>query len=319
MRAPRTRRSWGVLTVATGIGLGVSRFPFDSARDYWRWIDYCEESRINSIWQTDRLVSSEAMLECLSAMAAIAGHTEHIRFGMNVASIALRDPLLTAKQCATIDFLSDGRMLPAFGLGSAFSRDYVATGTPTKRRGKRADEALQLLSRLWSEDSVSFQGEFYQYDDARIEPKPANSNMPLWIGGSSKVAMERTAKYGTGWLGGIDTPEQAKLVVQGVKRELEKTGRSIDEDHYGASFMFRFGSFEDPIVTSTAEGLVSRLKEEPSRYLVAGTGGDMITRIREFIDAGCDKFVMMPMASGTRDMMEQTRLFVEEVLPEYPG
>jgi len=302
-----------------GIGLGTSRFPFDSARDYWRWIDFCEQSRVNSIWQTDRLVSSEAMLECMSAMAAIAGHTEYIRFGMNVASIALRDPLLTAKQCATIDFLSDGRMLPAFGLGSAFSRDYVATGTPTKRRGRKADEALELMARLWREDSVSFEGEFYQYDNACIEPKPANPNIPLWIGGSSEIAMKRTAKFGTGWLGGIDTPEQAKIVVDGVKAALNDTGRTIDEDHYGASFLFRFGNAEDPVVSKTAEGLAARLKADPSRYLVAGSGEDMITRIREFLDAGCEKFVMLPMADGSTDMMEQTRLFVEEVLPEYPS
>ena len=138
-----------------GIGLGISRFPFDTARDYWRWVDRCEAGGVDSIWQTDRLVSKEAMLECMSTMAALAGHTEKIRFGMNVASIALRDPLLTAKQCATIDFLSDGRLLPAFGLGSALAKDYAATGTQTKRRGKKADEALDLVARLWTENFFS--------------------------------------------------------------------------------------------------------------------------------------------------------------------
>ena len=305
--------------MTVGLGLGVSRFPFDSARDYWHWIEFCEKESVNSIWQTDRLISSEAMLECMATMAAIAGHTEHIRFGMNVASIALRDPLLTAKQCATIDFLSDGRMLPAFGLGSAFSRDYVATGTPTKRRGKRADEALELMSRLWKEDEVTFDGEFFHYDAACIEPKPANSDIPLWIGGSSDIAIRRTARLGTGWLGGIDTPEQAQVVVAGIKAALKDTGRSIDADHYGATFLFRFGREEDPSVVRSAEGLKSRVSAPVSRYLVAGDADAIIARIKEFIAAGCEKFVMLPMANGTSDMMEQTRLFSEEVLPEYPG
>ncbi len=303
--------------MAIGVGLGISRFPFDSARDYWHWVDTCEDGEIDSIWQTDRLVSKEAMLECLSTMAALAGRTEKIRFGMNVASIALRDPLLTAKQCATIDFLSDGRLLPAFGLGSAFSQDYVATGTPTKRRGKKADEALELVSRLWREDDVCFDGEFYQYDKACISPKPANPHIPLWIGGSSEVAMRRTAKYGTGWLGGIDTPEQAKVVVDGIKSALKETGRTIDDDHYGASFLFRFGSMDDEIVATTAEGLAARLKSSPERYLVAGDAEAMITRVREFMDAGCEKFVMLPMAIGTKDVMEQTRLFINEVQPAF--
>lgn len=303
--------------MAIGIGLGISRFPFDSASDYWRWVDACESGKVDSIWQTDRMVTSDAMLECLSTMAALAGHTESIRFGMNVASIALRDPLLTARQCATIDYLSDGRLLPAFGLGSAFSRDYSATGTPTKRRGKKADEALELVGRLWHEDEVSFQGEFYQYDRVSISPRPANERIPLWIGGSSEVAMKRTARYGTGWLGGIDTPEQAKEVVSGIKAALQDTGRSIDEDHYGASFLFRFGSPDDDIVSATTKGFAARLKGSPDRYLVAGDAGDMVTRIREFIDAGCEKFVMLPMASGTADTMNQTRHFIEEILPEF--
>ena len=300
-----------------GIGLGVSRFPFDSARDYWHWVDRCESGGVDSIWQTDRLGSKEAMLECMSTMAALAGHTEKIRFGMNVASIALRDPLLTAKQCATIDFLGDGRLLPAFGLGSSFSQDYSATGTQTKRRGKKADEALELIASLWSRNDVNFDGEFFHYEGASISPKPANPKIPLWIGGSSEVAMQRTAKYGTGWLGGIDTPEQAKVVVTGIKSALLTTGRSIDEDHYGASFLFRFGSPKDDIVATTAKGLTARLKHGADRYLVAGDARAMIQRIREFIDAGCQKFVMLPMANGTSEVMEQTRLFIDEILPEF--
>jgi len=300
-----------------GLGLGISRFPFDCADDYWTWVDYCEDSGVDSIWQTDRLVSKDAMLECMSVMAALAGRTSKIRFGMNVASIALRDPLLTAKQCATIDFLSNGRLLPAFGLGSAFSRDYVATGAPTKRRGKKADEALALIARLWSEDEVSFNGEFFQYEGASISPKPANRHIPLWIGGSSEVAMRRTARLGTGWLGGIDTPEQAKIVVEGIKTALLDTGRNIDEDHYGASFLFRFGSPEDEIVATTAKGFSARIKGSADRYLVAGNADDMIKRIEEFLAAGCQKFVMLPMASGTSDVMAQTERFVKEVQPAF--
>ena len=104
--------------MAIGIGMGTSVFPFDNPRDYFKWVDKCEAGKVDSIWQTDRLVSTESMLECLSAMAILAGYTESIRFGMNVASIAIRDPLVTAKQCATIDYISGGRLLPAFGLGS---------------------------------------------------------------------------------------------------------------------------------------------------------------------------------------------------------
>ncbi len=301
-----------------GIGMGISRFPFDDASGYWSWVEQCETGRINSIWQTDRLISKEPMLECFSAMAAIAGATKRIRFGMNVASIALRDPVLVAKQCATIDMLSEGRLLPAFGLGSALSQDYKATGTATQRRGKKANEALELVSRLWTEDDVNFDGEFFQYTDASISPKPHNKRIPCWIGGSSEVAMKRTAKYGTGWLGGIDTPKQAGEMVRGIKAALKETGRSIDEDHYGATFSFRIGSADNPIARAAVAGLEARLKKSANDYVVVGDAVDVQRRIQAFLDEGCSKFVLIPMAQGNADMAEQTRLIINEVLPAFP-
>ena len=303
--------------MAIGIGMGTSVFPFDNARDYFKWVDKCEAGKVDSIWQTDRLVSTESMLECLSAMAILAGYTESIRFGMNVASIAIRDPLVTAKQCATIDYISGGRLLPAFGLGSKISRDYTATNISTKGRGKKADEALEIVSRLWAEDSVTFQGEHFSYKDAVITPKPANASIPLWIGGSSQIAVKRTARIGTGWLGGIDSPETAGAVVSGVKEALKNTEREIDDDHYGATLLFRFGNQEDRSVLSTTKGITARIGKNARRYYVVGNTSEIVERIKEFIDVGCQKFVLLPMASGTKDVMEQTRLCIDEIIPEF--
>ena len=303
--------------MAIGIGMGTSVFPFDNARDYFKWVDKCEAGKVDSIWQTDRLVSKESMLECLSAMAILAGYTESIRFGMNVASIAIRDPLVTAKQCATIDYISGGRLLPAFGLGSKISRDYTATNISTKGRGKKADEALEIVSRLWAEDSVTFQGEHFSYKDAVITPRPANASIPLWIGGSSQIAVKRTARIGTGWLGGIDSPETAGAVVSGVKEALKNTERDIDDDHYGATLLFRFGNQEDRSVLSTTKGIAARMGKNAKRYYVVGNTSEIVERIKEFIDVGCQKFVLLPMASGTKEVMEQTRLCIDEIIPEF--
>ena len=303
--------------MAIGIGMGTSVFPFDNARDYFKWVDKCEAGKVDSIWQTDRLVSKESMLECLSALAILAGYTESIRFGMNVASIAIRDPLVTAKQCATIYYISGGRLLPAFGLGSKISRDYTATNISTKGRGKKADEALEIVSRLWAEDSVTFQGEHFSYKDAVITPRPANASIPLWIGGSSQIAVKRTARIGTGWLGGIDSPETAGAVVSGVKEALKNTEREIDDDHYGATLLFRFGNQEDRSVLSTTKGITARMGKNARRYYVVGNTSEIVERIKEFIDVGCQKFVLLPMASGTKEVMEQTRLCIDEIIPEF--
>ncbi len=181
-----------------GAGLGIANFSFDDAAGFWKWVDLCDNGGVDSIWQSDRIISKDENLECMSVMAALAGATKNIKFGMNVASLGLRDPVITAKACATIDVLSGGRLLPAFGLGSAISRDYVATGTPTKGRGKRTAEGLEILSRLWSEETVTMEGTYYQLNEASIAPRPIQQPMPLWVGGSAKQAIERTARWGTG-------------------------------------------------------------------------------------------------------------------------
>ena len=129
--------------------------------------------------------------------------------------------------------------------------------------------------------------------------------------------MRRTAQYGTGWLGGLDSPEQAAVMVKGIKEALKVTGRQIDEDHYGASFSFRFGNPEEDSARRTASALKARLKRDPARFMVVGDATSIHARINEFIDAGCSKLVLLPMATGEQEMREQTRLFIDEIQPEY--
>src|SRR6202142_3399896 len=108
------------------VGLGLMEFPFSGPAAFWRGVDLGEAGGIDSLWQTDRLVSRQPILECMTALAAIAGRTRRIKFGVNVVSLALRDPVLLAKQCATIDVLSQGRLLPGFGIGSPLGPEWQA-------------------------------------------------------------------------------------------------------------------------------------------------------------------------------------------------
>src|SRR5262250_3451168 len=152
--------------MSVGVGVGLMEFPFRHADDYWSWVDLCEAGGVDSLWQTDRVVSREPMLECMTAMAALAGRTRRLKFGINVVSLALRDPVLVAKQCATIDVLSNGRLLPAFGIGSPLAPEWEALGLDTKTRGRKTDECLEIIRRLWREESVDFAGAFYKLKSA---------------------------------------------------------------------------------------------------------------------------------------------------------
>jgi probable F420-dependent oxidoreductase len=300
--------------VKVRIGLGISAYPFESARAFFRWVDVCEASDVDSIWQTDRLVGEQPQLEAMSTMAALAGATERLKFGMNAVVVGLRDPLVLARECATIDYLSGGRLLPVFGVGNEHAPEWKATATSPRGRGRRADEALEIMRRLWSEERVSFEGEFYRYRDASISPRPLQDPLPLWIGGASPAAVRRTAQLGTGWLGGIQTPELAGRVVAEVREASRDAGRPIPEDHYGIGFPFRFGGWDDPLAAHVA-GASFPGGVRGQDYFVVGGAPAILERIDAYRKVGLSKFVLIPLARGDDELMEQTRRVIEEVLP----
>jgi len=296
-------------------GIGLSTYPFSSTDGFWKWVQMCEEGDIDSIWQTDTLVSKEPMLECMTTMAAIAGATEKLKFGMNVASVALRNPLVLAKQCATIDVLSNGRILPAFGIGSTFSADWRTTGTPTKRRGKRTDEGLEIIGRLWRGETVTLDGEFFQYDGVRISPLPVQKELPLWIGGSSQAAIRRTVKYGTGWQASFESPEQAGVTVDAIKQGMKDAGREFEDDHFGTGINFRFGKWDDDVVVRAAERFERVGGRDSRQSFAVGGAQEILDKVRAFAAAGLPKLILRPLASDDADTMRQTQLMIEEVQP----
>jgi probable F420-dependent oxidoreductase len=302
------------------VGLGLANFPFSDARAFWRWVEQCEDSTVDSIWQTDRLVSPIPQLESMTTMAALAGATRRLKFGMNVTVVTFRDPLVLARECATIDFLSGGRLLPAFGVGPDIAPEWQATGRSPKGRGRQSDEALAIMARLWTGERVTADGAHYHYRDVQIAPLPVQQPLPLWIGGRSAAAIRRTARLGTGWLGGVESPEQVAPVVAAIATESAAAERPIDPDHYGAAFGFRFGSWDDPIVERTARFLAALAQtSDPRRHVAVGGAADILARIEEFKGAGVSKFVLRPIAAGDAEMRAQTERLIREVLPVVHG
>ncbi|HEV7996368.1 MAG TPA: LLM class flavin-dependent oxidoreductase [Stellaceae bacterium] len=297
------------------IGLGLMEFPFDSISGYWRWVDLCEAGGVDSLWQTDRMISREPILECMSVMAALAGRTRRLKFGVNVLSLAFRDPVLLAKQCATIDVLSEGRLLPAFGIGSPLAPEWRALNLDTKTRGRKTDEGLEIIRRLWVEDSVDFEGVHYRLSGASISPKPVQGDLPMWIGGSTPAAVRRTARFGTGWQAGGETPDDIGAAVAAIRAAALAEGRPIDDDHYGAGIAFRFGRADDPALERLFEAYRKRTGRDPQQYFAIGDAPAIVERIAGYVEAGISKFILRPAARGDADLLTQTRRLIEEVLP----
>ncbi len=298
------------------VGMGFGELPFSGAAPFWDWIDMLEDGGVNSYWQSDRIASARPHLEPMAALGAVAGRTRRLKFGMNVASLALREPVLLAKQCATIDYLSAGRLLPAFGIGAKLAPDWAATGTPTAGRGARADEALEIIIRLWKGETLDYDGKYFQLKGARISPTPVNPNIPMWIGGSTKAAVERTAKYGTGWQAAFESPAQLAPVVRAIRETAVAQGRPVADDHFGAAFPFRFGSMDEEVVATEAGRFEKRLRKDPTGYFVVGDETTILDRIRAYVDAGASKFILRPIAGSDADLMDQTRKFIDLVQPE---
>ncbi|TMK08526.1 MAG: LLM class flavin-dependent oxidoreductase, partial [Alphaproteobacteria bacterium] len=185
----------------------------------------------------------------------------------------------------------------------------------TKTRGRKTDEGLEVIRRLWSEDKVDFEGVHYHLSGASIAPKPVQPDLPMWIGGSSEAAIRRTARLGTGWQAGPETPEQAKKVVAAIKTAAAEEGRTIDDDHYGAGIPFRFGRVDDPALGPLFEAYRKRTGRDPQDYFAIGDAEAIVEKIADYVAAGVSKFILRAAAKGDDEMMAQTRRLIDEVLP----
>jgi len=140
------------------------------------------------------------LLEPLVTLAAIAAVTRRIRLGTEVLVLPQRQPALVAKQVATLDLLSGGRVRLGVGVGWQ-EAEYESLGVPFVERGRRMDESLQLLRLYWTQASVTFRGRYYQAEAMGMDPKPLQpGGPPIWIGGDSEAALRRVGRLGDGWM-----------------------------------------------------------------------------------------------------------------------
>jgi probable F420-dependent oxidoreductase len=303
------------MTVRVGMGPGLGAGL--SADDFWQWVDLCEASGIDSLWLSDQLVGRG--LEPVAALAALAARTRRMRFGTSAIVAPFRDPVVLARQFATIDFLGRSRFFPVLGVGNASDAYWAATGTSPEGRGARSDEMIALLRLLLDQDEVSFSGKFYRYEGPGAFPRPAK-RVPLWIGGNTPAAFRRTARLGDGWLGSMIGPDAAGDARRQIEAGLAETGCSIESDHYGMTLMLRLGPADDPQIAQAMARMAARMAEETrasaSHMFITGSAEEAVASLRRYVDAGISKFVLMPMAQGIGDLTDQTRRLVEEVIPQ---
>src|SRR5262249_24401239 len=157
-----------------------------------------------------------------------------LKFGMSVMVLPGRNPIVLAKELATLDRLSNGRLLPAFGLGVADPHEQQAFGVERSTRAKLFDEAMVVLRGAWAEVAVTHDGEHLDYDDLRVLPKPMQSHLDVCLGGNAPSELRRVARLADGWLPSFVTPADAEHGREVIEAGLAEHDRTIEADHYGA-------------------------------------------------------------------------------------
>ena len=290
----------------------------DGAAFLWTLCDMLERSDVDSIWLSDRLSSPAPVPEVMTTLAAIAARTTRLKFGPSVVVLPYRTPVVAAKEMATVDWLSQGRLFPAVGVGVELPREFEASGVAFAERGRRTDEAIRVMRMLWTQDEVTFQGDFYKLDRISIFPKPWQTPPPIWIGGKSEAAMRRTARLGDGWIPSFITPDEMRAGVQKVHDLAAAAGRQVPEDHFGTLINYAIADSEATAL-ALAQPYVprGRVDEATMRQCTAfGPAERLIEKVEEYVKAGASKFILRPLCPPDR-MLEQLALVAERVCPEF--
>ncbi len=302
--------------------IGVMPGPWspgpEGADHLWRFVDLCERTDVDSLWFNERLSSPSPVLEPLTTMAAVAARTRRLKFGPSVLITPFRSPVLLARELATIDFLSGGRMLPALGVGVEQEREFRAAGVPFKERGRRTDEAIAIMRRCWAEDEVTFAGEFWQLERVSVLPKPAQQPFPVWIGGNSEAAMRRAGRLGDGWIPSFITPEQFRVGVEKTRAFAAEAGREVPSDHFGVLLYYCFAP-EPVAARALAMPFIPRGRVDDAtlaRVAAFGPPAVLAERLEEYVRGGGSKFIVRPMCPPDR-VLEQVQRLAEEIVPAF--
>lgn len=274
--------------IRVGYGLGVRTKLNDTG--FIEVVDTLEKLRFDSFWLSER-IGGEAP-DPLVAMSFAAARTTKLKFGMSVMVLPGRNPIVLAKELATLDRMSNGRLLPAFGLGVADPQEQQAFGVERAKRAKMFNEALAVVRSCWTDESVTFHGEHYDYDNLRVEPKPKQSPPDVWLGGIAESELKRVGRLADGWLPSFVTPADAEAgwkVINNVAREHD---REIEDEHFGVLIPYSIG----PAPEAVLNGLRARRPDLDDISVIVPQGWDELQRaIGRFVDVGASKFVVIPM------------------------
>ena len=232
-------------------------------------VDALERLGFDSLWLSERIGGDAP--DPLVGMAFAAGRTTRLKFGMSVMVLPGRNPIVLAKELATLDRLSNGRLLPAFGLGVADPHEQQAFGVERGARAKLFDEALAVLRGAWAEGTLTHHGEHFDYDDLRVLPKPLQAHLDVWLGGIAPSELRTRRPTGRRMAAELRHSRRRRDADgRSSRRRSAEHDRTIDADHYGALISYSLGPV--PHVGRRPAGQAASRPRRPDGARAAGMG-----------------------------------------------
>jgi probable F420-dependent oxidoreductase len=328
------------ICLATGYEGLAYPIPFCEPQDLVRVGKLCEQLGYDAVWGNDHITTQNYVrrlysqppnfYDVLITMAMIAQATTTLRVGTALLVMPMREPVLLAKQVATIDQLSGGRFTLAVGLG-AYREEFEAWAGnryPKARRGEMLDEGITAFNKLVTEKVASHEGRYYSFKNLELFPKPKQRPFPLYIGGHNLESLERASRVGRGWLPGWRPfPEIAERIQTIRKRALE-LGRNPEEIEIAPQFSLLLArTTEEAEKTYMKSGLVAHrvslayTGRDPIHQVTAnlvGSPASVIDKIHTLKGMGVDHCAAMVVAVNSQnEYIEQIQWFAEEIMPRF--
>jgi probable F420-dependent oxidoreductase len=272
--------------------------------------ELAEEAGYDSLWAGDHVSFHNPILDVTVALACFAACTERITIGAAVVLLPLRHPSLVAREFASLDYLSGGRVVLGVGVGGEGGKDFEAVGVDPRERGARTDESMRALRELFSGPEASFSGRFFSFDRITIEPRPVQpGGPPLWVGGGSEAARRRAGRLGDGWMPIWASPERFAEGLAEVRAHAKEVGR--DPDAIAAAVMC-----PALLGDGSRERLATHLEQRYSmevkphlidRYCIAGSEEECAARVRDYAAAGAEHVIFNIGCAAGDEFLDQAQ------------
>src|SRR2546426_6339989 len=275
------------MKIRIGIGVAAAASRPETLAEIVAGID---ELGFDSLWLSEVLTGP--VLDPVVALSWAAARNPRLKLGTTML-LPGRNVLRLAKQLASLDVLSKGRLLVTLVPGLTYAPEREAIGVDPKQRGAVIDEALPLLRRLWAGEIVSHDGAVGSFRDVRLSPLPVQQPLEVWLGGTAPAALERCGRLSDGWLPSLCTPDEAAAGRVVIEEAAAKAGRSISSEHFGMSI----GYTATPIDPATARPMTARRPRSVGRTPVGLPA--LRKLVEQFIAVGFSKFVLRPVVAPT--------------------